>query len=290
MHPSDRLFEAVYAGDLSAANDAVAGGADVNYQDEDEGTPLESACHLGRLDIVRFLVEQGADPNHWARGDNPLRSAARGGRRDVYEYLLRIVSDEVHNSANENDLKQGELRREREADPNVDAFIRDAAQGRLAEVRSALAVGANPNAFNSCGCTALHYAAYYGQMSVVEVLLAAGADVDWRSEESGALGECATALGISAGSDYVSDHGPLIRTLVAAGADPNAQDLNGQTPLMHAVDKGFFGYPDAVAALLEAGASLDVKDSDGRTARDIAALRKHSGEILAMLESDHASS
>jgi ankyrin repeat protein len=284
MHASDQLVTAVHDGDINAVRRALAAGADVNYEDEDGDTPLMTASYLGQLDIVKLLIKRGADPNHWSQGDNPLRRAAAGGRRDVYEYLQHAVSDDTCQSADDKILRKGELQREREADPYVDEFIRNAAQGNLVEVKAAIASGAKLNSFNSNGCTALHYAAYYGQLPAVQMLLDSGANVDLRSEESGALGRGASALWIAAGSDYVRDHGEIIRALIAAGADVDAQDLDGQTPLMRAVDKGFSGYPGAIAALIEAGASLDIVDIKGRTAVDIAVLRERSDEIVKMVQ------
>ena len=55
----------------------------------------------------------------------------------------------------------------------------------------------------------------------------------------------------------------VIAVLVQAGADPNAPDLNGGTPLHEAA--GSNSNPGIIAALLEAGADLDAPDSRGNT-------------------------
>ena len=278
MHVSDKLVAAVHEDDINAARQAIAEGADVNYEDEDGDTPLMTASWLGQLDMVKLLLEHKANPNHWAHGENPFQRAAAGGRRNVYEYLKNIVSDEVRKSADEKLLQRGELQRSRTSDPNVDDFIYEAAQGHMEQVEVALSAGADVNAFNSKGRTALHYAALYGHLPLVQMLLGNGANVDLRSED-----EDATALIIVAGSDFVHDHGAIIRALLAAGADVDAPDSNGRTPIMHAVGKGIAGDVGAVAALLEAGADLNILDSEGSTAADIAVLRKRDDEMLKML-------
>ncbi|WP_309709295.1 ankyrin repeat domain-containing protein [Armatimonas sp.] len=57
----------------------------------------------------------------------------------------------------------------------------------------------------------------------------------------------------------------VIQALLSAGANPNATDNQGRTPLMWAAKSGL---PDFVEALLKKGADPKRKDKDGKTARD----------------------
>ena len=63
---------------------------------------------------------------------------------------------------------------------------------------------------------------------------------------------------------------------IAAGADPNARDRDGDTPL-HMAAVG--GNAETVAALVKAGADPKARDGDGRLpadlAEDNAAVRDH---------------
>ncbi len=68
--------------------------------------------------------------------------------------------------------------------------------------------------------------------------------------------------------------------LIAAGADVNAVDKIGRTPLHYACNEG---YESIVRALVAAGAKVDVKDNEGRTPADIATERGFKG-ILAVLK------
>jgi hypothetical protein len=58
-----------------------------------------------------------------------------------------------------------------------------------------------------------------------------------------------------------------IRLLLAAGADINAADRLGRTPLLGAA---FWGYDDVVRMLADNGARLDARDAQGRGALDYA--------------------
>jgi uncharacterized protein len=57
----------------------------------------------------------------------------------------------------------------------------------------------------------------------------------------------------------------IVRRLVARGADVNAVDDDGETPLMLAAEHGD---SDLVSALLDNRADLNRKDHTGKTARD----------------------
>ena len=58
-----------------------------------------------------------------------------------------------------------------------------------------------------------------------------------------------------------------LNILIKAGADVNAQEMDGTTALMMATYKGV-GSEDLVISLLNAGADVDIKDQEGRTALD----------------------
>jgi ankyrin repeat protein len=57
-------------------------------------TPLILASYYGRLEIVKMLVNAGADVNYIAEGEGALFCAASRGHLEVYEYLLPLVSNQ----------------------------------------------------------------------------------------------------------------------------------------------------------------------------------------------------
>eukprot|EP00964_Phaeocystis_antarctica_P037843 scaffold21634_cov63-Phaeocystis_antarctica.AAC.5 len=89
MRPLDaRLFEAVWAGDLAAAQAAVADGASARAQDGDGGTPLHNACDKGHLDIAQWLHSLGASLDATdSDGETPLHNACSWGHLDVAQWL-----------------------------------------------------------------------------------------------------------------------------------------------------------------------------------------------------------
>ena len=72
-----------------------------------------------------------------------------------------------------------------------------------------------------------------------------------------------------------------LKAALAAGADANARDGKGWTPLMHAADKG---HTLLIPPLLEAGADLDTRLADGATALFIAAVHRHSEIVTALMK------
>jgi hypothetical protein len=73
---SRSLFQAVKSGKLDEVKAALAGGANVNDKDDDGETALNRAADEGHFEIVKFLVENGADLNNKGTNDKtPLMYA-----------------------------------------------------------------------------------------------------------------------------------------------------------------------------------------------------------------------
>ena len=230
-----------------------------------------------------MLVESGADVNAWGQGDTPLLRAADGGNQEVYDYLYPLVSEDIrkHGPA---ELERGIKRKERLQLKDVEAFIEAAMYGNLEAVKAAIENGIDINASN--GQTALMYAAVYGHTPVVQALLDAGASPDIFSDED-VPSDGQTALMQVATSFFAAGgrRREVIQAIARAGANLNAKDSEGRTALIWAA---IGSYADSVTALIEVGADLDAKDADGNTALMVAKDRKFE-KLVNLLRSAGAS-
>lgn len=118
--------------------------------------------------------------------------------------------------------------------------------------------------FSHDGWTPLHLAAHFGQLAIVDLLLARGAEVDARSHNALANTPLHAAL--------AGEHRATARRLVEHRADVNAIEEGGYTPLHQAAD---LGDVEMVRLLLERGARIDVKTEDDRTPQDLARAKGH---------------
>ncbi len=133
-----------------------------------------------------------------------------------------------------------------EAD-GTSALIWAAYQASPELVSMLLKAGADPNHANNFGVTPLLQASRYGDAATIKVLLDGGADMAKATRE----GETPLMAASRAGSVEA------VKLLLEHGADPNAvEDMDEQTALMWATAEGHL---DVVDALLKAGADPNRK-------------------------------
>ena len=153
----------------------------------------------------------------------------------------------------------------------ADRPLADAARrGDRDAVRVLIGQGADVDARQGDGATALLWAAYRGDADVAGLLLDAGADVNAAND----LG--ATPLWAAVGNGRA----PLVARLLDAGADPDAPLLSGETPLMTAAR---VGAADAAGLLLDAGADVDAAGARSQTALMWAAAQRHPAVVEVLL-------
>ena len=131
--------------------------------------------------------------------------------------------------------------------------------GDVELVNNLLEGGADLDALDEAGETALMHAAHSGHLQVVQALLAAGAAPDFKSAQGW------TALAKAAyNADTECGYPQVIAALHEAGADINARIFFGITPLMLAAGGGD---ASVVEWLINNGADVLAANDGGRTAR-----------------------
>ncbi len=157
-----------------------------------------------------------------------------------------------------------------------DSPVADAAMtGDLAAVRALLSDGADVNAPQGDGMTALHWAARSANADLASLLLEAGADV-------GAV----TRIGAYTALHLASEVGSaqVVRVLLAGGAEQTAttEDVGGTTPLHLAAGAGD---AEAVRLLLERGGDADAREARwGQTPLMYAAARGRETAVRVLLD------
>jgi ankyrin repeat protein len=146
---------------------------------------------------------------------------------------------------------------------------RAAVRGDLPELERLLAEGTPVDTPGRGGGNALLQALMYGdqitpakRLEIVDLLIRHGTDVDFRFDPA-ASGWDFTALHLAA----TRSSAPIIKRLVAAGADVNAVDFRGSSVLHHMLHSGLEEeeFADALATLVAAGLDLDAVGPEDET-------------------------
>jgi len=144
-------------------------------------------------------------------------------------------------------------------------------RGDVAAARALVQKGADVNAPQSDGATALHWAVYRDSVEAVDMLMRAGA-------KSAANREGMTPLAMAAlyGDPRIVDR------LLKGGADAKALGPNGESMVMFAARNG---NPDVIRLLVEAGANVNAREPlRGTTALMWAVEQKHPEAVAALLK------
>jgi len=236
--PGHLFYAAIDREDVDAVKELLAAGNSANtpiVNGEVTSTPLVKACWRRNMEIVKLLVEAGADVN----GLEKTRMVNAAG--EVHWFIKSPLEEVVGKD--------------------------------LEIVRYLIGKGAKVNEKLTDERTVLFLPAYEGDLETLEVLVAAGGDVN-----------AADDIGYTPLKNAVMGRKPeAIRWLVAKGAKVNQAPTKsnaGETALHVAIDRGF---PDVVKLLLELKANPNAKSKYGGTPLE-AARKGDQDDVVAMLK------
>jgi ankyrin repeat protein len=248
--------ETVMFGTVADLRRLLDGGLSPNAATAAGGTTVLMAA-APDVDKMRLLLDRGADVNARAKSRySALMVAAQYQEGDAAINLL---------------LDRGAQMAAAEGPApifNANPFSLAAYAGNYRSLPRLKAAGGQiDGAFIAIGTsrtTPMLGAFKFGDTDVIRTLLELGAPVDF------ADGNQITML-----SRSVLNHElELAKMLIARGANVNATDKLGMTPLLWAASSDF-GDPAMVELLLKSGARADAKNRDGRTALELARAYKH---------------
>ena len=230
---------AAFSGQTDMMKFLIEKGANVNAGYPQKPTPLYWAAYKGHLDAAELLVNKGAIiKSESSNSPSPLFGAAWGGNREIGELLVAKGAD-----VNAKDSSGWT--------PLFAAAMTEKGHKDMAELL--IAKGADVNVKARDGHTPLWAAVRPNHLETARLLVSKGADINATCDKGGN-----TALNIAARFAQKD----VVEFLLANGAEEHAAEDDGWTTLQYAA---LGGNKDIVEMLLARGADVNAKDNSGAT-------------------------
>ncbi len=266
------LSMACAQGAVNAVQMLLTAKAETDTRDANGVTPLlHSIMHNteNTISIARMILEKGGNPNlGMPNGFTPLMGAVQMNDLDVALLLLEHGADV--NARQQNN--------------GPSALSVAVALGHEEMVALLLANKADINVGVNAHTSLIAYACMLARADVMEHLIQYGAPVDTRDSRSNVTPLHVTATGNALIKDSLKlmgagklipqhekfmDAAEACNVLISNGADVNAKDADGTTPVMIA---SMDGCPETLQVLINSGADINAADAAGRTPLILAVL------------------
>jgi len=276
------LHGAAVSGQAAVVELLLAEDADVNAHARWGRTSLEYAIRNGHLDVVELLISNGANieaRNRW--GETPLCKAViynqpeivklllkRGAYIDARDYLdytpLHLAIREPQQDMVELLLVNGAAPWRRRMDFDLIGIAMESGKKKMFNFLI------DKNFEHS----AVHVAAFCGNLGEVESYLAAGGDINAKDLSQLTLLTCA----------IFGQRAAVAEFLISKGADINMKGAEGMTALHRAIQRS----TDIAGMLLDKGADITITDDYGCTALFYAPWGGNSKDIVEIMLSKGA--
>ena len=263
--PSE-IYAAIRTGERAPVEKLLTENVSVEDRDEHGNTLLIRAAMYGGPELLRSLIDRGADVNAANRaGATPLmRAAGNGGN-------IKLL------------IERGADVNARSALGNTPLILAARANPSAKAVKLLIEHGALVNATNNFGASAIMTAAASGDLDAVRVLLAHGADPNAHSRASDAAVLWGGGRSPLAWAAFRGDL-PMIKVLLKAGANPNEVEGFGTALIQTA----WADRVDAALLLLKNGSDVNGKDfRTGYTTLHWAASSEGDGNDFVALLLEH---
>lgn len=266
------IHEAAINGNFEKITALIQSSPDsISAKNQNGDSPLHLAAENGHLEIVKFLIEKGADVlDRNNSGRVALHQAAIKGHIDVMEFLIAQGTPvdapslqkytPLHYTAmwgNKETLEyliaKGANVNNRESNNNYTPIIHATAFNKIENVETLIKHGAEVNVLNDYGASPLHRACTLNHLEMINVLLSHGADLNLKNDEN------STPIMESAKFGYEKG----VELLLKEGAKTDIQENKWGFTALHYCVVG--GNVNAVENLLEAGANINIPDNNGKT-------------------------
>lgn len=242
---STKLHKACSDNKFFSVKSLIESGASVNARNIRGVRPLHLACALADIKVIDLLIEKGAEINCVDfNGKSPLYEAVTSelNRKDVISKFLELKAKINYLDQDRNNLLHVALinRKFDDAELLIDHFE-------------------DINALNCFGESALHLAVDIGPKSLIEKLLARGADAKLKDPEGN------TVLHRAVEFNSIE----VVRALLKDGkSDINALNANNEIALFTALKRTLPS--EYIKELSKYGFDLNFKNKDGKTLLDVA--------------------